>query len=172
MKNLKESLLDDVDSQLNNFGVIDLYTLIKDKIKALTYNYRVWSYSHALDINKCISLSDSNEILKTIDGQTLKTGKEFGRILPLFLKQIIVEKNFINKRDDDSYLKSSAEQTWKFISDNKLTNDREYYIYVEMRKGVLNIYYDIDSPDINRSIQINPKTKSRGDGYVRIKLIK
>ena len=72
MKTLYESLLDDEEVLMRKTELIDLYTLIKDKIKSMTYTYTSLGYSHGFNVEKCIQLSSKDEILKTINGKTIK----------------------------------------------------------------------------------------------------
>lgn len=165
MKTLYESLLD--DNLEDSFELIDLYSLIKDKIKYISYKYTSLGFSHNLKINQCLKMVDKNDELKTINGKTLTSGKTLGKILPLFLKKIIVDKDFITKTNDTSYLQSSAKTTSQFIKDNNLA-DTSYYIFIEMKNNSLYIYYGFDE-DIKQCIAFNNRIESRGNGYVRIR---
>ena len=154
MKTLYESLLDDEETLMKNTELIDLYTLIKDKIKGMTYTYTSLGYTHGFNTKKCLKLASKNEVLKTTAGKTLDPGGSLGKFLSIFLKQIIVKQQFITHKNDDSYLKSSAEQTFNYSTINDLANhdDTEInftqggkatpHIFVEMKNGSLYIYYD------------------------------
>lgn len=172
MKTLYESLLDDEEVLMRKTELIDLYTLIKDKIKSMTYTYTSMGYSHGFNIKKCIQLSSKDEILKTINGKTLNPGADLGKMISIFLKQIIVNQDFINHKNDKSYMEKSAKQTFDYSIMNDLINYDEGhytnfgkdvpYIFVEMKKGNLYVYYHWDKKPI---VRVN----SHGNyGYGRI----
>lgn len=172
MKSLYESLLDNEDVLMRKSELIDLYTLIKDKIKSMNYTYTSLGFSHGFDVKKCIQLSSKDEILKTIDGKTLNPGADLGKMISIFLKQIIVNPDFINHKNDQSYMEKSAKQTFDYSVMNDLNNwkDGGYnnlgedipYFFVEMKRGNLYIYYHWDK---NPIIRVN----GRGNyGYGRI----
>lgn len=176
MKTLYESLLDDEETLMRNTELVDLYTLIKDKIKGMTYTYTSLGYSHGFDIKKCLKLASKNEVLKTTTGKTLDPGGSLGKILSIFLKQIIVNPQFITHKNDDSYLKSSAKQTFDYSSINDLANhdDAEIrftrggtpYVFVEMKNDALYVYYDWDTkPRTEKHVG----TGQRGNGRVIIR---
>ena len=175
MKSLYESLLDDEETLMKNTDLIDLYSLIKDKIKAMSYVYFSLGYTHGFDTKKSFKLTSKEEELKTINGKTLKPGGTLGKILPIFLKQIIVNPQFITHREDESYMKSSAEQTFNYVVANDLRNhaflDRYVgpkkfpYFFVEMHNGALYIYYNWDTkPNISKGF-----TSERGNGRLIIR---
>lgn len=176
MKTLYESLLDDEETLVKNTELVDLYTLIKDKIKGMTYTYTSLGYSHGFDIKKCRKLASKDEVLKTTTGKTLNPGGSIGRFISIFLKQIIVNPQFITHKNDDSYLKSSAKQTFDYSSINDLANHEDAeirftrggtpYVFVEMKNDALYVYYDWDT---------KPRTEKhvgngqRGNGRVIIR---
>lgn len=176
MKTLYESLLDDEETLMKNTDLIDLYSLIKDKIKAMSYVYFSLGYTHGFDTKKCLKLASKDEVLKTINGKTMNPGGTLGKIMPIFLKQIIVNPQFITHNFDESYMKSSAEQTFNYVVANDLRNhkdlDRAYtgaqrfpYFYVEMRNGALYIYYDWGAkPDTSKGF-----SSERGNGRIIIR---
>ena len=176
MKSLYESLLDDEETLMKNTELIDLYTLIKDKIKKMTYTYTSLGYTHGFDTKKSFKLASKGEELRTISGKTLNPGGTLGKILPIFLKQIIVNPQFITHKEDESYMKSSAEQTFNYVVANDLRNhadlDRGYigpkkfpYFFVEMHNGALYIYYDWNTkPNISKGF-----TSERGNGRLIIR---
>lgn len=176
MKTLYESLLDDEETLIKNTELTDLYSLIKDKIKAMSYVYFSLGYTHGFDTKKCLKLASKDEVLKTINGKTMNPGGTLGKIMPIFLKQIIVNPQFITHNFDESYMKSSAEQTFNYVVANDLRNhkdlDRAYtgtqrfpYFYVEMRNGALYIYYDWGAkPDTSKGF-----SSERGNGRIIIR---
>lgn len=172
MKSLYESLLDNEDVLMRKSELIDLYTLIKDKIKSMNYAYTSMGYSHGFNVKKCIQLSSKDEILKTINGKTLNPGADLGKMIAIFLKQIIVNPDFINHKNDKSYMEKSAKQTFDYSIMNDLNNYDEGhytnfgkevpYIFVEMKGNNLYVYYCWDKKPIVR-------TNSHGNyGYGRI----
>lgn len=172
MKTLYESLLDDEEVLTRKTELIDLYTLIKDEIKSMTYTYTSLGYSHGFNVEKCIQLSSKDEILKTVNGKTLNPGDTLGKMISIFLKQIIVNPDFINHKDDKTYMEKSAKQTFDYSVMNDLNNRKGGgsnnlredipYIFVEMKRGNLYVYYHWDKKPIVR-------TNSRGNyGYGRI----
>ena len=176
MKTLYESLLDDEETLIKNTELIDLYSLIKDKIKAMSYVYFSLGYTHGFDTKKCLKLSSKEEVLKTINGKTMNPGGTLGKIMPIFLKQIIVNPQFITHRDDDSYMKSSAEQTFNYVVANDLRNHADLdrartgtkrfpYFFVEMHQGALYIYYNWDTkPNTSKGF-----LSERGNGRIIIR---
>lgn len=176
MKTLYESLLDDEETLVRNTELVDLYTLIKDKIKGMTYTYTSLGYSHGFDIKKCRKLASKDEVLKTTTGKTLNPGGSLGRFISIFLRQIIVNPQFITHKNDDSYLKSSAKQTFDYSSINDLANhdDAEIrftrggtpYVFVEMKNDALYVYYNWDTkPRTEKHVG----TGQRGNGRVIIR---
>ena len=175
MKTLYESLLDNEEVLMRKTELIDLYTLIKDKIKSMTYTYTSLGYSHGFNVEKCIQLSSKDEILKTINGKTLNPGAGFGKMISIFLKQIIVNPDFINHKNDKTYMEKSAKQTFDYSVMNDLNNWKDGrfnnfnnlgkdvpYIFVEMKRGNLYVYYHWDKKPI---VSVN----SHGNyGYGRI----
>jgi hypothetical protein len=176
MKTLYESLLDDEETLMKNTDLIDLYSLIKDKIKAMSYVYFSLGYTHGFDTKKCLKLASKDEVLKTINGKTMNPGGILGKIMPIFLKQIIVNPQFITHNFDESYMKSSAEQTFNYVVANDLRNHTDLdrartgtkrfpYFYVEMRNGALYIYYDWGAkPDTSKGF-----SSERGNGRIIIR---
>ena len=176
MKTLYESLLDDEETLIKNTELIDLYSLIKDKIKAMSYVYFSLGYTHGFDTKKCLKLSSKEEVLKTINDKTMNPGGTLGKIMPIFLKQIIVNPQFITHRDDDSYMKSSAEQTFNYVVANDLRNHADLdrartgtkrfpYFFVEMHQGALYIYYNWDTkPNTSKGF-----LSERGNGRIIIR---
>lgn len=176
MKTLYESLLDDEETLMKNTDLIDLYSLIKDKIKAMSYVYFSLGYTHGFDTKKCLKLASKDEVLKTINGKTMNPGGTLGKIMPIFLKQIIVNPQFITHRDDDSYMKSSAEQTFNYVVANDLRNHADLdrtrtgtkrfpYFFVEMHQGALYIYYNWDAkPNTSKGF-----LSERGNGRIIIR---
>lgn len=178
MKTLYESLLDDEETLVRNTELIDLYTLIKDKIKGMTYTYTSLGYSHGFDIKKCRKLASKDEVLKTTTGKTLNPGGSLGRFLSIFLRQIIVNPQFITHKNDDSYLKSSAKQTFDYSLINDLANHEDAeikftqggkavpHIFVEMKNDSLYVYYNWDTkPRTEKHVG----TGQRGYGRVIIR---
>lgn len=161
MKSLLESLLDKEDVLIRKSELIDLYALIKDKIKSMNYTYTSMGYSHGFNVKKCIQLSSEDEILKTISGKTLNPGADLGKMISIFLKQIIVNPDFINHKNDKSYMEKSAKQTFDYSIMNDLNNYDEGhytnfgkdvpYIFVEMKGGNLYVYYCWDKKPIVRT---------------------
>lgn len=162
MKTLYESLLDDEEALMRKTELIDLYTLIKDKIKSMAYTYTSLGYSHGFNVEKCIQLSSKDEILKTINGKTLNPGATLGKMISIFLKQIIVNPDFINHRNDETYMEKSAKQTFDYSVANDLNNRTDGgfnnnlgedvpYIFVEMKRGSLYVYYHWDGKPIVRA---------------------
>ena len=172
MKILYESILDDEEVLMRKTDLIDLYTLIKDKIKSMTYTYTSLGYSHGFAVEKCIQLSSKDEILKTINGKTLNPGVTLGKMISIFLKQIIVNPDFINHKNDKTYMEKSAKQTFDYSVANDLNNWKDGgfnnlgedvpYIFVEMKRGNLYVYYHWDKKPVVRA-------NGRGNyGYGRI----
>ena len=176
MKTLYESLLDDEETLIKNTELIDLYSLIKDKIKAMSYVYFSLGYTHGFDTKKCLKLTSKEEELKTINDKTLNPGRILGKIMPIFLKQIIVNPQFITHNFDESYMKSSAEQTFNYVVANDLRNHTDLdrartcakrfpYFFVEMKNGALYIYYDWGAkPDTSKRF-----SSERGNGRLIIR---
>lgn len=180
MKNLyntiKESLLDNEEDLIKNTDLIDLYSLIKDKIKKISYTYTSLGYTHTINDIAAMRIwrqrPDKPE-LKTVDGKSLSGSKQLGKIITLIIEQIIVTSDFITKYNDTSYLNSSAEQTSKYLVDNNLQGDyasrceETPYVFIEMKKGILYIYYDYND-NLNTGVYGNGH---RGNGYIKITLI-
>lgn len=156
MKNLIEYINEgifDVDNNIDKIEITDLYTLIKDKIKTLTYSYNYLGVTHFLDEKKCNAYIKKYNIepLKTTSGKLATGGKLFGAILPALLKEIHVFSDYIDHKEDKSMIEKSAIISTKFIKDNNLIKDpdehRPYhvnkfvYITTEMKRGALVISY-------------------------------
>jgi hypothetical protein len=186
MKDLKEYIIEgvfDVDDNIDNLELIDLYSLIKDRIKTINYQYNWLGITHFLDNKKCNKFTKNHNIepLKTIKGKKMSSAL-LSNLLPIILKEIIVNKDFITHKDDTSYAWRSVEISSKIIEDNDLIihNDpnaksymassyghaQKYVAFsIVMKKGALLIYYDTVS---NLS---NFKLDGPGAGYISIRLV-
>lgn len=184
MKSLYESLLD-IDNNINNFELIDLYSLIKDKIKTINYQYTSLGFTHFNDEKACKKyIKDHHlETLKTVNGKEASSGKILINLLPAILQKIIVNKDFITHKNDDSYMEQSIKISSEFFRDNGLVaeydnNARGYfkhpkkhlYIGIEMKRGALCIYYD-STEELPNTIKAHPSSGHKGEGYVSIRFI-
>jgi hypothetical protein len=181
MRSLKEILegVFDIEDNIDKLELIDLYSLIKDRIKTMNYSYNYLGVTHFFDEKKCGAYIKKHNIspLKTVDGKLATGGKLFTAILPVLLKDIYVFTDFINHKDDNSMVEKSAIISSKFMEDNNLIKDKndhrphhvqdKVYITVQMKKGALIISYgttnNIDNVSSNRMVHA---------GQVRITLIK
>lgn len=184
MKSLYESILD-IDNNIDNFELIDLYSLIKDKIKTINYQYTSLGFSHFNDEIVCRKyIRDHHlETLKTVNGKEASTGKILINLLPAIFQKIIVNKDFITHKNDDSYMEQSIKVSSDFFEENGLiaeyNNDprgyfkhtKKYlYIGIEMKRGALCIYYD-STDELPSSIKAHPSSGHKGEGYVSIRFI-
>lgn len=184
MKSLYESILD-IDNNIDNFELIDLYSLIKDKIKTINYQYTSLGFSHFNDEKACKKyIKDHHlETLKTVNGKEASTGKILINLLPAILQKVIVNKDFITHKNDDSYMEQSIKVSSDFFEENGLiaeyNNDprgyfkhtKKYlYIGIEMKRGALCIYYD-STDELPSSIKAHPSSGHKGEGYVSIRLV-
>jgi len=188
MKDLKEYIIEgvfDVDDNINNFELVDLYSLIKDKIKTINYQYTSLGFSHFNDEKACKKyIKDHHlETLKTVNGKEASTGKILINLLPAIFQKIIVNKDFITHKNDDSYMGQSIKVSSDFFEENGLiaeyNNDprgyfkhtKKYlYIGIEMKRGALCIYYD-STDELPSSIKAHPSSGHKGEGYVSIRFI-
>ena len=183
MKSLYESILD-IDDNIDNFELVDLYSLIKDRIKTINYQYTPFGFTHFNNERACRKYIKDHrlETLKTVNGKEATTGKILINLLPAILQKIIVNKDFITHKNDDSYMEQSIKISSDFFEENGLiaeysNNPRGYfkrtrkylYIGIEMKRGALCIYYD-STDELPNTI----KTHSdgyKGQGYVSIRFI-
>ena len=180
---LKESILD-IEDNISDFELTDLYSLIKDRIKTINYQYTSLGFTHFNNESACKKYIKDHrlETLKTVNGKEAPTGKILINLLPAILQKIIVNKDFITHKNDDSYMTQSIKVSSDFFRDNGLIAEydnnasgyfkhpRKYlYIGVEMKRGALCIYYDTSDelPDSIRSMSHGHK----GMGYVSIRLV-
>lgn len=188
MRNLKEYIVEgvfDIDDNIDNFELIDLYSLIKDRIKTINYQYTSLGFTHFNNENACKKYIKDHrlETLKTVNGKEATTGKILINLLPAILQKIIVNKDFITHKNDDSYMEQSIKVSADFFKDNGLiaeydNNARSYfkhpqkylYIGVEMKRGALCIYY-ATSDELPNTIKAHPSSGHKGEGYVSIRLI-
>ena len=177
LKNILEGVFD-VDDNINKLELIDLYSLIKDRIKTMNYTYNYLGVTHFFDEKKCNAYIKKHNIqpLKTTSGKLVTGGKLFTAILPALLKDIYVFTDFINHKDDRSMVEKSAIISSTFMEDNDLIKDHDdhrpyhvankVYITTEMKKGTLVISYgttnNIDNVSSGRMMHA---------GQVRIRLI-
>lgn len=176
---INEGIFDD-----DNLELTDLYSLIKDRIKTINYQYTSLGFTHFNDENACRRyIKDHHlETLKTVSGKEASTGKILINLLPAIFKNIIVNKNFIEHKDDDSYMSQSIKVSADFFKDNELiakseSDNRTFkrlrkylYIGVEMKKGALCVYYDC-SDNLPNMIKPRPSSGHKGEGYVSIRFI-
>lgn len=187
MKNLKEYISEgvfDVDDNINNFELIDLYSLIKDKIKTINYQYTSLGFTHFNNEKACKKYIKDHklETLKTVNGKEASSGKILINLLPAILSKIIVNKDFITHKNDDSYMEQSIKVSSEFFKENGLiaeyNNNQRYfkrldkylYIGVEMKRGALCIYYD-STDELPNTIKTHPSSGYKGKGYVSIRFI-
>lgn len=187
MKNLKEYIdesLFDVDNNINSLELIDLYSLIKDRIKTINYQYTSLGFTHFNNESACKKYIKDHrlETLRTVNGKEATSGKILINLLPAILQKIIVNKDFITHKNDDSYMSQSIKVSSDFFRDNGLIAEydnnatrnfkhpRKYlYIGVEMKRGALCIYY-ATSDDLPNTIKAHPSSGHKGEGYVSIRL--
>lgn len=184
MKSLYESILD-IDDNIDNFELVDLYSLIKDRIKTINYQYTSLGFSHFNNESVCRKYIKDHrlETLKTVNGKEATTGKILINLLPAILQKVIVNKDFITHKNDDSYMEQSIKVSSDFFKDNGLiaeyNNDprgyfkhtKKYlYIGVEMKRGALCIYYD-STDELPNTIKTHPSSGHKGEGYVSIRLV-
>lgn len=188
MKNLKEYISEgvfDVDDNINNFELIDLYSLIKDKIKTINYQYTSLGFTHFNNEKACKKYIKDHQLetLKTVNGKEASSGKILINLLPAILQKIIVNKDFITHKNDDSYMEQSIRISSEFFRDNGLVaeydnNARGYfkhpkkylYIGIEMKCGDLRIYYD-STEELPNTIKAHSRYGFKGEGYVNIRFI-
>lgn len=184
MKSLYESILD-IDDNIDNFELVDLYSLIKDKIKTINYQYTSLGFTHFNNESACRKYIKDHrlETLKTVNGKEATTGKILINLLPAILQKVIVNKDFITHKNDDSYMEQSIKVSADFFKENGLiaeyNNDprgyfkhtKKYlYIGVEMKRGALCIYYD-STDELPNTIKAHPSSGHKGEGYVSIRLV-
>lgn len=184
MKSLYESILD-IDDNIDNFELVDLYSLIKDRIKTINYQYTSLGFSHFNNESACRKYIKDHrlETLKTVNGKEATTGKILINLLPAILQKVIVNKDFITHKNDDSYMEQSIKVSADFFKENGLiaeyNNDprgyfkhtKKYlYIGVEMKRGALCIYYD-STDELPNTIKAHPSSGHKGEGYVSIRLV-
>lgn len=183
MKSLYESILD-IDDNIDNFELVDLYSLIKDKIKTINYQYTSLGFTHFNNEKACKKYIKDHklETLKTVNGKEASSGKILINLLPAILSKIIVNKDFITHKNDDSYMEQSIKVSSEFFKENGLiaeyNNNQRYfkrldkylYIGVEMKRGALCIYYD-STDELPNTIKTHPSSGYKGKGYVSIRFI-
>ena len=183
MKSLYESILD-IDDNIDNFELVDLYSLIKDKIKTINYQYTSLGFTHFNNEKACKKYIKDHklETLKTVNGKEASSGKILINLLPAILQKIIVNKDFITHKNDDSYMEQSIKVSSEFFKENGLiaeyNNNQRYfkrldkylYIGVEMKRGALCIYYD-STDELPNTIKTHPSSGYKGKGYVSIRFI-
>lgn len=183
MKSLYESILD-IDDNIDNFELVDLYSLIKDKIKTINYQYTPFGFTHFNNESACKKYIKDHklETLKTVNGKEASSGKILINLLPAILQKIIVNKDFITHKNDDSYMEQSIKVSSEFFKENGLiaeyNNNQRYfkrmkkylYIGVEMKRGALCIYYD-STDELPNTIKAHTNSGYKGQGYVSIRFI-
>lgn len=183
MKSLYESILD-IDDNIDNFELVDLYSLIKDKIKTINYQYTLLGFTHFNNESACKKYIKDHklETLKTVNGKEASSGKILINLLPAILQKIIVNKDFITHKNDDSYMEQSIKVSSEFFKENGLiaeyNNNLRYfkrmkkylYIGIEMKRGALCIYYD-STDELPNTIKTLPSSGYKGKGYVSIRFI-
>lgn len=186
MKDLKEYITEgvfDVDDNIDNFELVDLYSLIKDRIKTINYQYTALGFTHFNNESACKKYIKDHrlETLKTVNGKEATSGKILINLLPAILQKIIVNKDFITHKNDDSYMEQSIKVSSDFFKDNGLiaeydNNHRGYfkhpkkylYIGIEMKRGALCIYYD-STDELPNTMRVFSQS-AKGMGYVSIRL--
>ena len=105
MKSLYESILD-IDDNIDNFELVYLYSLIKDKIKTINYQHTPLGFTHFNNEIACKKYIKDHklETLKTVNGKEASSGKILINLLPAILQKIIVNKDFITHKNDYSYM--------------------------------------------------------------------
>ena len=183
MKSLYESILD-IDDNINNFELIDLHSLIKDKIKTINYQHTPLGFTHFINESACKKYIKDHklETLKTVNGKEASSGKILINLLPAILQKIIVNKDFITHKNDDSYMEQSIKVSSDFFKENGLipeySNNQRYfkrskkylYIGIEMKRGALCIYYD-STDELPNTIKTHSSNGHKGQGYVSIRFI-
>lgn len=183
MKSLYESILD-IDDNIDNFELVDLYSLIKDRIKTINYQHTPLGFTHFNNESACKKYIKDHklETLKTVNGKEASSGKILINLLPAILQKIIVNKDFITHKNDDSYMEQSIKVSSEFFKENGLiaeyNNNQRYfkrlykylYIGVEMKRGALCIYYD-STDELPNTIKAHTNSGYKGQGYVSIRFI-
>lgn len=184
MKSLYESILD-IDDNIDNFELVDLYSLIKDKIKTINYQHTPLGFTHFNNEIACKKYIKDHklETLKTVNGKEASSGKILINLLPAILQKIIVNKDFITHKNDDSYMEQSIKVSSEFFKENGLIAEynidpqryfkrmKKYlYIGIEMKRGALCIYYD-STDELPNTIKTHPSNGYKGKGYVSIRFI-